>query len=239
MIYAFIATRCGDLPVTVCCSVMGVSRSGYYQRLNQPITAKELGDAWLANDIFDIWKMSRHAYGSPRVRAELRLGRDIGCSKRRVERLMRDCGAVGLHYRTKQGCTVRSGEPSADDLVNRNFDPDGPDRLWVTDITEHRTDDGKVYLAVVLDAWSRRVIGWSIADHIRAELVADALQMAIWRRNPQPQVTITHSDHGAQGGFKWSSQHLDMEVFDGSSTAESGSSGSSETSVAWPSEVSA
>ncbi|MGH3452377.1 MAG: IS3 family transposase, partial [Haloechinothrix sp.] len=83
-----------------------------------------------------------------------------------------------------------------DDLVNRRFTVSGPDRLWVSDITEHPTATGKVYLGVVLDAWSRRVVGWSIADHLRAELVVDALQMAIWRR--QPSDTIVHSDHGTQ-----------------------------------------
>jgi hypothetical protein len=89
--------------------------------------------------------------------------------------------------------------------------------LWVSDITQHRTGEGWVYLAVVLDAWSRRIVGWSIADHLRAELVVDALQMAIWRRRPAPG-TIHHSDHGTQGGFNRSSQHLDREVFDGSAS---------------------
>ena len=84
----------------------------------------------------------------------------------------------------------------SDDLVNRAFDPEGPDRLWVMDVTEHRTGTGKVYLAVVVDAWSRMVVGWSIADHMRAELVADAVQMAVWRRRPPKDQTMAHSDHG-------------------------------------------
>ena len=105
---------------------------------------------------------------------------------------------MGIHKR-RRGCTRRDpdAEP-ADDLVNRQFTVDGPDRLWVSDITEHPTAEGKVYFAVVLDAWSRRVIGWSIADHIRAELVVDALQMAIWRRRPPAGQTVHHSDHGSQ-----------------------------------------
>lgn len=85
----------------------------------------------------------------------------------------------------------------ADDLVNRAFDPCGPDLPWVTDATEHPTPEGKLYLAVVLDAWSRRVVGWSIADHVRSELVVDALQMAIWRRHPPAGTTVAHSDHGS------------------------------------------
>ena len=84
----------------------------------------------------------------------------------------------------------------SDDRVNRAFDPEGPDRLWVMDVTEHPTGTGKVYLAIVLDAWSRMVVGWSIADHMRAELVADAVQMATWRRQPPKGQTIAHSDHG-------------------------------------------
>lgn len=198
MIYAFIAERCSDLPVAVCCRVMKVSTSGYYQRLAAPVTDRERAEAERANVVFDIWKMSRRAYGSPRVRAEFRLGRQEGCSKTTAERLMRICGAVGIHYKRKGGCTRRGDGDVADDLVNRCFDPAGPDRLWCMDITEHPTDEGKVYCAVVLDAFSRRVVGWSIADHIRAELVADAVQMATWRRQPPDGQTIAHSDHGAQ-----------------------------------------
>lgn len=200
MIYTFIAERCSDLPVTACCRVMGVSTAGFYQRRACPVTDAELADAWMANTVHDIWTMSRRSYGSPRVRDELRLGMGRGCSKTRAERLMRECGAVGLHYpaKTNRGCTRRDGTDPNPDLVKRAFDPPGPDRLWVMDITEHPTGEGKVYLAAVIDAWSRRCVGWSIADHIRAELVADALQMATWRRRPEPGQTIAHSDHGAQ-----------------------------------------
>ena len=112
--------------------------------------------------------MSRRSYGSPRVHAELRLGQDVRCSRKRVERLMRQAGISGIHRRRRRGCTKRdlAAQPS-DDLVKRSFDPAEPDRLWVMDVTEHPTDDGKAYLAVVLDAFSRRVVGWSIADHMR------------------------------------------------------------------------
>ncbi len=114
---------------------------------------------------------------------------------------MRICGAQGIHYPPRhkhRGCTTRDGSDPNPDLVNRAFDPEGPDRLWVMDITEHPTDEGKIYLAVVVDAWARRVVGWSIADHLRAELVADAVQMATWRRRPPRGQVIAHSDHGAQ-----------------------------------------
>jgi len=109
---------------------------------------------------------------------------------------MREAGVAGIHRRKRRGCTRRdpAAEPS-DDLVNRAFDPAGPDRLWVMDVTEHPTAEGKVYVAVVLDAFSRRIVGWSIADHIRSELVVDAVQMAIWRRRPPEGQTVAHSDH--------------------------------------------
>jgi putative transposase len=111
---------------------------------------------------------------------------------------MRQAGVAGIYRRRGRGCTRRDGSTPSDDLVARQFDPAEPDRLWVMDVTEHPTGEGKVYLAVVLDAFSRRVVGWSIADHIRSELVVDAVQMAIWRRRPPQGQTVAHSDHGSQ-----------------------------------------
>jgi len=199
MTYIFIAQACSDLPVATCCRVMKVSTSGFYAWQANPVSDRDLDDAVLSNIIVDIHRMSRRSYGSPRVHAELRLGLDTRCSRKRVERLMREAGISGIYRRKGRGCTRRdpSAEP-ADDLVNRGFDPVAPDRLWVMDVTEHPTPEGKLYLAVVLDAWSRRVVGWSIADHIRSELVVDALQMAIWRRRPPHNTTVAHSDHGSQ-----------------------------------------
>jgi putative transposase len=199
MTYTFIAQACPDLPVATCCRVMKVSSSGFYAWRADPVSDRDFADAQLTNTIVDIHTMSRGSYGSPRVHAELRLGEGVHCSRKRVERLMRQAGVAGIYRRKRRGCTRRdpAAEP-ADDLVNRSFDPVEPDRLWVMDVTEHPTGEGKVYLAVVLDAFSRMVVGWSIADHVRAELVVDALQMATWRRQPTPGHTIAHSDHGAQ-----------------------------------------
>jgi putative transposase len=199
MTYTFIDRACSDLPVAVCCRVMKVSTSGFYAWRAEPVRDRDWADAVLTNTIVDIHTMSRRSYGSPRVHAELRLGAGIRCSRKRVERLMRQAAVAGIHRRKRSGCTRRdpTAQP-AHDLVNRAFDPVEPDRLWVMDVTEHPTGDGKVYLAVVLDAFSRRVVGWSIADHIRAELVVDAVQMAIWRRRPLPGQTVAHSDHGSQ-----------------------------------------
>ena len=198
MTYIFIAQVCSDLPVATCCRVMKVSTSGFYAWQANPVSEKEMSDAFLTNTIIDIHRMSRRSYGSPRVHAELRLGQDTCCSRKRIERLMKEAGISGVYRRKGRGCTRRdpAAEP-ADDLVNREFDPAVPDRLWVMDVTEHPTEEGKLYLAVVIDAFSRRVVGWSIADHIRSELVVDALQMAIWRRRPPKGTTIAHSDHGS------------------------------------------
>ncbi len=198
MTYAFITEHCSDLPISTCCRVMGVSTSGFYQRQRQPVTNHELTVAYAANQVHDIWVMSRRSYGAPRVRQELRLGQGIRRSKTTCERLMRTCGAAGIHYpKRNRGCTKSGDGDINDDLVNRAFDPLEANKLWVMDVTEHPTRTGKVYLAVVIDAWSRRVIGWSIADHIRAELVADAIQMATWKRRPPRDQVVAHSDHGS------------------------------------------
>jgi putative transposase len=201
MIFTFIAEQCSDLPVTASCRAMKVTTSGFYEstaRQRDPSPRARADEALMAT-ITEIHRLSRGTYGSPRVHAELRLGEGIRVGRKRVERLMRRAGIEGVYRRRrKRGCTRR--DPTAipsDDLVNRAFSVSGPDQLWVSDVTEHPTDTGKVYLAVVLDAWSRRVVGWSIADHLRAELVVDALQMALWRRRP-PDGTVVHSDHGTQ-----------------------------------------
>ena len=164
-----------------------MSTSAFYDwRARQTDPAPRVrADRELTATIIEIHRQSRGTYGAPRVHAELRLGAGIRVGRKRVARLMRRAGIEGVYRRRRRGCTRRNpqAEPH-DDLVDRVFDVDAPDRLWVSDVTEHPTSAGKVYLAVVLDAFSRRVIGWSIADHIRAELVVDALQMAIWRRRP-------------------------------------------------------
>jgi putative transposase len=188
-------------PASTVCRLLEVSTSGFYEhraRLVDPC-ARARGDAELIDAIRQIHRQSRGTYGSPRVHAELRLGQNIRVGRKRVERLMRTAGIEGVTRRRRKGCTKRDRDAvPSDDLVVRQFSPNGPDRLWVADITEHPTGDGKVYCAVVIDAWSRLVVGWSIADHLRAELVVDALDMARWRRQPPAGQTIHHSDHGSQ-----------------------------------------
>jgi putative transposase len=137
------------------------------------------------------------------VHAELTLGLGLPVNLKRVARLMREAGIQGLYRRRRHGCTVRDPDAQASaDLVNRQFTVEAPNRLWITDITEHPTVEGKVYCAAVMDAYSRLIVGWSIAGHMRTELVTDALGMAIVRRQPVKSAgdrrTILHSDHGSQ-----------------------------------------
>lgn len=153
----------------------------------------------LLKHIRQIHADSRGSYGSPRVHAELTLGLGMVVNEKRVARLMRQAGIRGLYVRRRRGCTVRNpGDEPAGDLVNRQFDVTAPNLLWLTDITEHPTAEGKLYCAAVMDAFSRRIIGWSIAAHIRTELVLDALGMAELRQRPTAGTTILHSDHGSQ-----------------------------------------
>ena len=186
--------------MVVLARVLGVSVSGFYEWRHRQAcpAARTVRDRELTERITAIHTMSRGTYGSPRVHAELRLGEDIRVGRKRVERLMRAAGITGVYRRRNRGCTRRDPDATpSDDLVKRSFDPASPDRLWCMDVTEHPTGEGKIYVAVVLDAFSRRVVGWSIADHMRAELVVDALQMAIWRRQPPAGQTVAHSDHGS------------------------------------------
>lgn len=181
------------------CRLLGVSRSGYYEWKDRPLSAREQDNELLLKQIKQVHADSRGSYGSPRVHAELTLGLGLVVNEKRVARLMRSAGIRGLYARRRRGCTVRhpDAEP-AGDLVNRQFTASGPNRLWVTDITEHPTAEGKLYCAAVLDVYSRRIVGWSIAPHIRTELVLDALGMAVVRRTPKNGETILHSDHGTQ-----------------------------------------
>jgi putative transposase len=185
-------------PISVACELLGVSTSGYYDWARRAPSDRELSDAWLLERIKAIHKDNREVYGSRRVTAELRLGDGVLVSRKRVRRLMRKAGLSGLQ-RVKRGrTTIRvPGVRVADDLVERRFRPAGPDVLWVTDITYLRTWEGWVYLAAVQDAFSRRIVGWSMADHMRSELVVDALQMAVHRRRPEPGL-VCHSDQGSQ-----------------------------------------
>jgi len=183
-------------PVATMCRVLEVSASGYYAWLKRAPSRRGREDALLTNRIRWIHLRSKGTYGAPRVHAELAdEGAHVG--RKRVARLMRAAGLRGVSRRKYFPTTVREPrQRPAPDLVDRNFKVDGPNRLWVADITYIPTWAGHLYLAVVVDAWSRRVVGWSMANHLRTELVLDALDMAIRLRHPLE--VIHHSDQGSQ-----------------------------------------
>jgi putative transposase len=186
------------VPVSRACELLGVSRSGFHKWQTRPPSDRALSDAWLIAKITEIHAANRGVYGAPRVHAELRLQYGIRVGRKRVERLMRQAGLSGLIPKKRGRTTVRvPGVRVADDLVKRQFQPDAPNGLWIADITYLRTWEGWLYLAAVQDAYSRRIVGWSMADHMRHELVVDALQMAVSRRRPAPGL-IHHSDQGGQ-----------------------------------------
>jgi putative transposase len=197
-VYRIISAERASFPVSVMCEVLGVSRSGFHGWERRAPSDRALADAWLTSRIKEIHEQARGVYGSRRVQAELRLGQGVHVSRRRVRRLMKGAGISGL-VKVKRGrTTIRvPGVRVADDLVERQFRPSEPNVLWVADITYLRTWEGWLYLAAVQDAYSRRIVGWAMTEHMRTELVADALQMAVHHRRPEPGL-VHHSDQGAQ-----------------------------------------
>jgi putative transposase len=197
-VFRFVERERQEHPVATMCRVLGVSTSGYYAWRKRGPSARSQADAELAQRIARIHARSRGTYGAPRIHAELRLEEGVRCSRKRVARLMRQHGLVGVHRRRPRGLTRRDrGATPRPDLVHRQFTVSAPNRLWVADITQHETGEGWLYVAAILDAFSRRVVGWSMADHLRAELVLQALEMAIGHRHPGPGL-VHHSDHGSQ-----------------------------------------
>jgi putative transposase len=178
------------------CRVLGISPSGYYAWRRRPLAARAIRDVIVSAEIDAVHRGSRRTYGAPRIHAEL-AARGIRVGRKRVARLMRARGIQGISRRKSVVTTQRSetGRP-APDLVDRQFTVSGPDRLWVADITYVPTWTGFLYLAVVLDAWSRRVVGWAMETHLRTGLVLAALNMAVAQRRPAE--VIHHSDQGCQ-----------------------------------------
>jgi len=180
------------------CRALEVNRTSFHDWERRAPSGRALTDAFLVEKIREIHAASDGTYGARRVHAELRLEYDIHVGRKRVERLMKAAGISGLLPRKRRRTTVRlSGVRVAPDLVERDFRPDGPDQTWSADITYISTWEGFLYLAHVQDLYSRLIVGWSMADHLRAELVVDALEMALHRRRPDRGL-IHHSDHGCQ-----------------------------------------
>jgi len=196
-IYEFIRAHRREYEVQTMCRALGVSPSGFYEWLNHPVSNRAKEDARLLRLIRTSYKASQGIYGSPRVFLDLREAGET-CSKHRVARLMRVNKIRALHgYRTRR---YVSGKPAviAPDLVKRNFDVIRPNKVWVTDITYIRTWQGWLYLAVVMDLFSRLVVGWAAGPTLRRELVLDAVLMAVRQRRPRG--TVIHSDQGSQYG---------------------------------------
>ncbi len=197
-VYRFIEAEKASFPIAFLCRRLGVSPSGFYAWRHRPASKRAEADAALTSQISTIHAASRGTYGAPRIHAELADAQAIRCGRKRVARLMRAAGLVGVCRRRGVRTTQRGeAQAPATDLVQRSFSASTPNQLWVADITYIPTWQGFLYLAVVLDAFSRRVVGWAMAGHMRAALVLDALEMALWNRQPAPGV-IHHSDHGSQ-----------------------------------------
>ena len=184
-------------PVTVLCEVLGVSRSGYYDWKTRPCCERSKADAQLAVQIAAAHTKSRKRYGSPRVHRALRR-KGICVGKKRVERLMREKGIVARQKRRFRRTTDSNhADPIAPNIVQRDFEPSAPNEGWAGDVTYIATHEGWAYLATVIDLASRRVVGWTLDEHMRTELVEDALTMAFANRAPQRGL-IFHSDRGCQ-----------------------------------------
>ena len=183
-------------PISTMCRTLGVSRAGFYAWRDRAPSARSIADAELTTRIKAIHQASRQTYGAPRIQAEL-VDEGIQVGRKRVERLMKAVGLQGVSRRKATRTTFRDDRVRpACDLVDRNFHADGPDQLWVADITYIPTWSGFLYLAVVLDAFSRRIVGWAMGYNLKAQLVLDALNMAVEQRKPCD--VIHHSDQGSQ-----------------------------------------
>jgi transposase InsO family protein len=183
------------MPIDRCCRLLGVSRQGYYRYKRRATSPTQLRRQWLTCLIREVHVASRGTYGYRRIHAELTMAMGVQVSSRLVSVLMTQAGIYGLPgpARVKR----LRGVATADDLVNRKFHRLRPNELWMTDITEHPTREGKLYCAAVMDAFSRRIIGWSIDSRQDSTLVVNALDMAIRNRRPEPG-GIVHADHGVQ-----------------------------------------
>jgi transposase InsO family protein len=195
--YRFIVAEQASYPVALLCRTLGVARSGYYAWLRRPPAARRQADLALTEQIRVVHADSRQTYGSPRVHATLHQ-QGVCCSRKRVARLMRQAGLVGCRLRRRTRTTrADPAQQPAPNLVARQFTVEQIDQLWVGDITYIPTWEGWLYLAVLIDACSRRVVGWAMADHLGGEVTRAALAMALARRRPTADL-VHHSDRGSQ-----------------------------------------
>lgn len=196
-IFGFVKANHDRYPVGVMCRLLSVSRSGFYDWTDRRMSARARRDVELTALIHEIFERSHCTYGSPRIHVELRETYGVRVGRKRVERLMRCAGLKGVQKR-RFVCTTRSGirEQWAPDLVERNFTADRPNVLWLADVTYVHTCEGFLYLAAVLDVFSRLIVGWAMDGRLGSQLVLAALQMACAQRGPRD--VIHHSDHGSE-----------------------------------------
>ena len=213
MTFQFIEAYRDEFPVRRMCQVLDVSSSGYYAWRGRPVSQREQKNLALVDQIKQVHSDSRKTYGSPRVHAKLRkMG--IRCNKKRVARLMRMHNIRGKRRGRRRVKTTdsRHSFPVAPNRLNRQFEADAPNRKWVTDITYIPTDQGWLYLAAIVDLFSRRVVGWSMASTMHGSLVRNALRMALADRRPQAGL-LHHSDRGSQyASFVYQSLLSDQQM---------------------------
>ena len=198
MSYAFIAAHTGEFPVGRMCEVLKVSRSGYYDWLKRKPSQRQKANEVLLAAIRREYQASRQTYGSPRIHAALQQ-QGITASRKRIARLMQHHGLAAKRARQKRPVTTQRdpGARAAPNLLEQDFTASRPDEIWLADITYIETAEGWLYLAVVMDLFSRVIVGWSMADHLQATLVEQALLMALGRRRPTKDL-LHHSDQGSQ-----------------------------------------
>jgi len=198
MRFRFIEDRRADYPVTLLCDVLGVSPAGYYAWRSRPESRRSAANRDLVDDIRRVHRDTRGRYGSPRIHVELK-AQGRGASRGRIERLMRRHGIRAIMARPRRVRTTDSRHdlPVAPNLLDRNFIATAPNQIWLADITYIGTDQGWLYLAAIMDLYSRRIVGWAMADHLRADLPLAALRMAISAQRPGAGL-IHHSDRGVQ-----------------------------------------
>ena len=196
--FRFIDAEKAHFPITLLCRTLQVSRAGYYAWKQRSPSARATADAQLTKQITVVHAHSRGTYGAPRVQAHLKaMGQPV--ARKRVARLMRHAGLAGTHRRRRVRTTMADPTATpAPNVVNRQFQADAPNQLWVGDITYVPTAEGWLYLAVLLDVYSRRVVGWAMAEHLRADLALDALEMALRQRRPLRGALVHHTDRGCQ-----------------------------------------
>jgi len=196
MRYQFIEDNRKEFAITLMCGVLDVSSSGYYAWRKRPSSQQEMANQELLKAIEVAYEKSNGTYGSPRIYAEVK--EDVACSKNRVARLMKKQGlAAKQKRRFKHTTKANAAHPIAPNLLDRDFTATAPNQKWTSDITYIDTQEGWLYLAVVLDLFSRRIVGWAMSAHMTTDLVLDALNMAIQHRQPPPGL-LHHSDRGSQ-----------------------------------------